>query len=74
MMAELGIAPSVANFADHYRGIADGIVIDIVDEADAEALRETGLHVLVTDTVMTNDVIRKSLAAETLAFTARLRG
>ena len=74
MMAELGIAPSVANFADHYRGIADGIVIDIVDETDAEALRETGLHVLVTDTVMTNDVIRKSLAAETLAFTARLRG
>ena len=74
MMAELGIVPSVANFADHYRGIADGIVIDNVDEADAETLRDSGLHVLVTDTVMTTDVIRKSLAADTLAFTAQLRG
>lgn len=74
MMYELGVGPSVTTIARHYQCIADGLVIDTADAALAEDLRKDGLSVLVTETVMRSDDIRKSLATETLAFARSLRG
>ncbi|MEE2997222.1 MAG: 2-phospho-L-lactate transferase [Pseudomonadota bacterium] len=74
MMSELGVSPSVKGIARHYLGITDGIVIDIADEAYGDALRSSGMQVLVTDTVMRSDELKKSLAEETLSFARRLRG
>ncbi|MGB0632428.1 MAG: 2-phospho-L-lactate transferase [Alphaproteobacteria bacterium] len=72
MMSELGYAPSTATIADHYRGLADGIVIDQADETEAQSLRDRDISVLVTSTVIKTDEIRKFLAAETLAFARQL--
>ena len=74
MMNELGVGPSVTTIARHYQDIADGLVMDTADAALAEDLRKDGLSVLVTDTVMRSDDIRKNLATETLAFARSLRG
>jgi LPPG:FO 2-phospho-L-lactate transferase len=72
LMAELGVTPGVVAVAEHYRGLLDGLVIDVADAADALTLREAGVQPLVTEAVMVSDDDRLRLARETLAFVAQL--
>lgn len=73
LMSELGHQPGVAAVADHYAGLADGIVIDEADATEAPRLRGQGLEVLATGAVMTSDEDRIRLARESLDFAAALR-
>jgi len=68
LMRELGVAPSVASIACHYRGLLSGLVVDREDSEEADALRTLGLPTLATGAVMTTDDDRIRLARETLAF------
>ena len=74
LMREFGLPPSTLGIAAHYSGIINGIVIDTADEADVLALRESGLKVLLTDTVMTTDEVRETLARQVLTFVQSLHG
>lgn len=67
LLAELGPGSDNRAIAAHYAGLADHLVIDQLDEADAEGLRNTGLCVTVTQTVMQNADDRESLARDVLA-------
>jgi LPPG:FO 2-phospho-L-lactate transferase len=73
MMAELGQDVSALGVARHYRGLIDALVIDNADREAAAAIRDLGLSVHVTDTIMADDDGRRRLAAETLAFAAEVR-
>jgi LPPG:FO 2-phospho-L-lactate transferase len=67
MLVSLGSEASALGVARQYTGIADVFVIDRLDAAQAEAIEALGMRVLVTDTVMTDDVARFRLAGEMLA-------
>jgi LPPG:FO 2-phospho-L-lactate transferase len=67
MLASLGHEASALGVARQYTGIADVFVIDTVDEALAPAIDALGLEVVVTDTIMSDDLARARLAAEVLA-------
>lgn len=67
LIGELGKASDNGSIAEHYEGIVDHLVIDASDEADAQGLRERGLSVTVTQTVMREAEDRKRLAREVLA-------
>ena len=56
--------------AQSYSGLIDALVIDAQDYADADALREQDLDVLVTGTLMSNDSDKKRLAEDLLHFVA----
>ena len=73
MMTELGLEVSALGIAQHYRDLIDGLVIDDADAAAAQPIRDLGLAVRVTDTIMADDDGRCRLAADTLAFAAELR-
>lgn len=73
MMAELGTDPSPFSVAEFYGDLLDGMVVDEADADLADELRDTGLNVLVTGTVMRSDADRKRLAAETLDWLDDLR-
>ena len=68
MMAELRLEVSPAAVARHYAGLLRGFVVDTVDEALAPAIREGGLRVLVTNTIMKTAADRARLAGEVLQF------
>jgi LPPG:FO 2-phospho-L-lactate transferase len=73
MMAELGITQSAASVARHYQELIDGFVLDSEDEATGNEIRDLGLKVLVTNTVMQSLEDRVSLAADVLEFATALR-
>jgi len=66
MMAELGLPVSALEVARHYRGLVDAFVIDREDAAQEQAIRELGMHVLVTGTVMGDMASKRQLATEVL--------
>jgi len=68
MLAELGLAVSASAVADYYTGLLRYFVLDQVDREQAVALRERGLRVLVTDTIMRSDADRARLAQQALDF------
>ncbi len=68
MLAELGLDVSSRAVAQHYRELLRSFVMDNVDEALSPELRETGLRVLVTNTVMKTVADRARLAGEVLKF------
>jgi len=72
MMRELNVKPSVLTVAQMYRGFIDGLVIDHVDEADADAIAALGVTPLVTATVMHTLDDRERLARDVLDFACRL--
>ncbi len=72
MMREMGVTPSARSIADHYGRLIDGLVVDRADAAMARSIEAAGTATLVTDTLMRNDADERRLAAETLAFAARL--
>lgn len=65
IMTELGIPVTTQSIASHYRGLIDGLVIDIAD-----AHEETGIDVpvLTTRILMKDLADRKRLAREVIAF------
>jgi LPPG:FO 2-phospho-L-lactate transferase len=67
MFAEMGIVPSAAAVAEHYHGLLRGLVIDRIDQVLEETVREFVPHVLVTDTIMKSEAVRRSLAIEILS-------
>ena len=72
MMAELEMPASPLSIAAHYNDLLDGLVIDQLDSNQAQAIRSTGLPVLVTDTMMVNLEVKQLLAEATLEFALNL--
>ena len=68
MFRELGIAPSAAAVAEHYRGLVSHFVLDETDAAQAGAIGAIVPRVLVADTMMTSAEKRHALAAQVLAW------
>ena len=59
----LGVA---RHYQDRYPGLVDALVIDDVDAAASDAIRDAGLEVLVTGTVMLDHADRERLATTIL--------
>lgn len=72
MMTELGIDVSVLGVAEHYRGLIDGLVIDVLDAKLAPEINAMGIETCVTQTVMTDLDSRIALAQATLDFAGGL--
>ena len=72
MMRELGLPSTAVEVARHYAGLIDGFVLDSRDAEAANAVRELGIAVTVTNTVMTSLEDRIALAEAVLAFAAGL--
>ena len=74
MMAELGYHVSSLTVAEKYRGLIDGMVIDIADADLAEDIRALGIAVKTTQTLMHNAEDSARLAAETVEFAREIGG
>lgn len=72
MLAELGRPTSAFAIAEHYRDLIDGFVIDTADAVSADAIRDLGCQVRVTNTVMKSLQDRVSLARDVVAFAQEL--
>ena len=72
MMIELKVPVTATAIASHYGELLDGLVIDNMDADQAKAIREDGLPVMVTDTMMVNLEIKQTLAEQTLRFAEEL--
>ncbi len=72
MMDELGMPATALEVAKHYTGLIDGFVLDEADREVAGAVRDLGLGVLVTNTVMKSLDDRVSLAREVIAFSQQV--
>ena len=70
MMRELGLPSTAVEVARHYAGLIDGFVLDQGDADTADAIRDLGIAVTVTNTVMTSLADRIALAEAVLAFAA----
>jgi LPPG:FO 2-phospho-L-lactate transferase len=66
MFQELGIEPSAAAVAEHYQDLLTGFVLDIKDKDLAGEISNFGIEVKITDTMMTSDEKRLTLAEEIL--------
>jgi LPPG:FO 2-phospho-L-lactate transferase len=69
MYRELGIEPSAAAVATHYRGLLTGFVLDTLDSALADKIEQ---RTLVTDTLMKSITDRTHLAEDVLHFIGKL--
>jgi LPPG:FO 2-phospho-L-lactate transferase len=65
IMAELGIPVTTQSIAAHYRGIIDGIVVDLDDAHEAKGI---DIPVLATRILMKNLTDSKRLAREVMVF------
>ena len=74
MMAELGYHVSSLTVAEKYRGLIDGMVIDMADADLAEDIRALGMAVKTTRTLMLNAEDSARLAAETVEFAREIGG
>lgn len=72
MMRELGLPSTAVEVARHYADLIDGFVLDSSDAEAADAIRDLGIAVAVTNTVMTSLADRIALAEAVLAFAAGL--
>ena len=69
---ELGRDVSVIGVAEHYRGLAQGLLIDTIDNAAQPAIEALGMTVAVTDSVMRSVTDQERLAGEVLALAAQV--
>jgi hypothetical protein len=74
MAAELGIEPTPASIAAHYRGVVEALVYDLADPDARDSLAAEGVRSMRTGTVMRSDRDRRRLAEEVLTFGASLLG
>ena len=65
IMAELGLPTSSLSVAKHYGDLLDGLVLDVADARQSDAL---SLPYLVTPTLMTTEADKRRLANEVLDF------
>lgn len=72
MYSELGIEPSAAAVAEHYRTILTGFVLDNKDTEMEEQIKDLGFVTLVTDTLMNEPTDRARLANDVLHFIGSL--
>jgi LPPG:FO 2-phospho-L-lactate transferase len=70
LMAPLGIEVSCVGVARTYAEFCRSLVIDAVDATHVPDVEQTGVHAVVTDTMMRSPEIAAALAAETLAAVA----
>lgn len=69
IMRELGVAVNTLAVAAHYRGLIDGLVVDLADAADQSA---AAIPILATPTMMKTLADRERLAADVLSFAEQL--
>jgi LPPG:FO 2-phospho-L-lactate transferase len=67
MFRSLGGDASAAGVAAHYERLIDALIIDNVDEAQAEAVTALGIRAVVTDTIMRGRAEKAHLARTALA-------
>ena len=67
LLGELGQACDNQALIAHYNGLIDHLLIDTCDAAEAEGLRQAGVSVTVTGTVMCTAKDREGLAREALS-------
>lgn len=67
LMASQGLPVSVAGIAQAYHDFLDTLIVDVRDADAAEELRQTGLRVLVTKTVMRTSEDKVELANAVLS-------
>jgi LPPG:FO 2-phospho-L-lactate transferase len=72
IMRSLGLPVTQAAIARCYRGLADALVIDRADAADAAAVEQEGLQAAVAATVMRTLEDRIALARELVALVGRV--
>jgi len=70
IMNELGLESSALTIAKHYHGIIDGLIIDHADSALADDIEALGIKVCISNTVMTDIISKKDLAAAVTDFVA----
>lgn len=68
IMRELGHEPSARTVAHHYRGLIDGLLIDVSDEILKPDIEALGTAVRVANTIMKSEADRIALAKEALQF------
>ncbi len=68
MLRTLGYEVSAVGVAQLYQGLIDAMVIDAIDAELAPAIRQLGIEVLVTDTIMSDPAKRASLARSIASF------
>ena len=68
MMRELGLEPSPATVAAHYRGLVTGFVMDTADARLAPTVEALGMTVRLTGILMKDGSDRRRLAGESLDF------
>lgn len=68
-MDELGVQPTTAAIASHYRGLIDGLIVDSADAAETKGL-DVSVH--LAPTLMMDTASKVQLAEQVLAFGARL--
>ncbi|MGE5463246.1 MAG: 2-phospho-L-lactate transferase [Syntrophothermus sp.] len=68
MFRELGMESSALAVANHYRGLAEGFVIDKIDEQLQGDIMGLNMQVLVTNTLMKSHDDRSRLAQDLLRF------
>ena len=68
MYRELGVQPSAAAVADHYREFLAGFVMDRIDQGQLEKIERWRIIALVTDILMKDKQSRIRLAGEVLEF------
>ncbi|MEO8288528.1 MAG: 2-phospho-L-lactate transferase [Chloroflexota bacterium] len=74
MLLSLGHEVSPYGVAAMYKGIIDGIIIDNLDERHASRIRDMGIAVEISDTIMKSDADRRALAETALRFCRSLAG
>jgi LPPG:FO 2-phospho-L-lactate transferase len=74
MMAELGYQVSSLTVARKYRGLIDGMVIDVADADLADEIKALGIAVKTTRTLMLNPDDSAVLAFETMEFARQIGG
>jgi LPPG:FO 2-phospho-L-lactate transferase len=67
MLAALGHESSALGVARLYAGLVDTFVLDTQDAAAAPAVEALGLRAVVTETIMSDDATRASVAGDVLA-------
>lgn len=68
IMRELGHEASALTIAQHYRGLIDGLLIDMIDGQLKQDIEALGIAVGVVNTIMKSDADRIALAEEALRF------
>jgi LPPG:FO 2-phospho-L-lactate transferase len=71
MATSLGHDASATGVARIYAGLADALLIDDVDAAEARAIAALGIEPVVGPAVMSDDASRAALAAAALAAALR---